>query len=261
MILDIVVLVIVLVSAAIAFLRGFIREALGIVTLALALIAAYTFGPYLQPLMEGWLGVEAGADEPAKLFGVLPMNFVALICSRGLIFLVVLVALSIVTHIFAEFIKSVGMGAVDRSLGVVFGVVRAFLLVCILYLPVHFTVEDKTKDEWFKDSFTYYYVAKGTETLVALMPQDMVKDKIDEAQKTIEDSDQVKTAREKLMQMDLLRSDLTPEERAKLVREKWQSGELKEAFEGEGYSEEFRNKIDGLFEENAVEGTAENYNQ
>jgi membrane protein required for colicin V production len=266
MILDIVVLVLVLISAAIAFLRGFIREALGIVTLVLALFAAYTFGPFLAPLMEGWLGVEQGA-EPEKLFGVLPMDMVAQICSRGIIFLLVLIALSIATHIFAEFIKSVGMGAVDRSLGVVFGVVRAALLACILYLPIHFTVDEDTKVELFKDSITHYYVEKGTEGLLALMPEDMVKDKIGETQKAVNENEQVQTAREKLRQMDLLREDLTPAERAKLVSEKIESGELQKAFsEEEGYSEEFRDELNKLIEENvdgseSGNGVPQDYNQ
>jgi membrane protein required for colicin V production len=253
MILDIVVLVIILISCAIAFLRGFIREALGVVTLGLALFTAYKLGPLLLPVMEGWLGVVEG-QEPEKLFGIIPMDLAAQVASRGAIFLTVLIVLSIATHILAETIKSLGMGAVDRSMGVVFGLVRAALLICVLYLPVHLLVDAETKTTWFASSKTHYYIEKGAEALATIMPEDVIKEKFDETQKSLNDNEKVQGAREKLKAMDLLREDLSPEERAQLLREKAASGELGKAFEGEGYSDEFRQKIDGLFEENAVDG-------
>ena len=65
MIVDILVLAVLLISALIAFLRGFIREVLTITGVVGGLAAAYFGGPLLAPLMRGWLGVQEGV-EPNK---------------------------------------------------------------------------------------------------------------------------------------------------------------------------------------------------
>ncbi len=249
MFLDIFVLILFFISALIAFLRGFIREALSLVNLGLAMAAGYFLGPYLAPLFEGWFGVEEGV-EPSKLMGLLPMDTLADVLARGGIFLIVLLVLSLVTHIFAEFIKSIGLGAVDRSLGVIFGLGRAVLLIIVLYLPVHILVEDETKEDWFGKSKTHFYVVAGANWMTDVIPDYFFQDKIEATEESLQDNEVIKGAREKLQAMDLLRDDLTPEERSQLVREKLNNGDLKKAFEGEGYSDEFRNKLDSLVEDN-----------
>lgn len=256
MFLDIFILLLFLISGLIAFLRGFVREALSVVGLGLALLAAFTLGPALLPSVEGWLGVVPD-EEVGKLFGIVPMDFVAMIVSRGGVFLVVLIILSVVTHFLAEFIKSMGLGAVDRSMGVVFGLLRAALVSVVLYLPIHMLVEQETKDDWFAKSKTHFYVESGANMLADSMPGDMFKKKIDEAQASLEGSDAIMSAREKLQAMDLLRADLTSAERTKLVTEKLKSGEIQKAFEGEGYSDDFRANIDSLIEENISSGLNE----
>lgn len=256
MFLDIFVLLLFFISGLIAFLRGFVREALSVVGLGLALGAAYLFGPALLPFVEGWLGIEEGV-EVSKLFGVLPMDIVAMILSRGGVFLVVILIVSVITHFLAETIKSMGMGAVDRSMGAVFGLLRAALVVVVLYLPIHMLVEDDTKQDWFANSKTHFYVEAGANALANSMPGDLLKQKIDDTQQAMEDSEAMNGAREKLQAMDLLREDLTPAERANLVREKFESGEIQKAFEGEGYSDDFRAKLDSLIEDNISSGLNE----
>ena len=248
MFLDIFVLILFFISALIAFLRGFIREALAVVSLGLAAASAYFFGPYMVPVVEGWFGVETGV-EPEKLFGIIPLDLLAQATARGGVFLTVLLVLSLMTHFFAEFIKSIGLGAVDRTLGVVFGLLRAAVVVVVLYLPIHMLVEDETKQDWFENSRTHFYVESGAKMLSAAMPGGFLKteeSKKDDASDL--SNDFMNEARQKLQALDLLRSDLSPEEQAEIVRQKLESGELQKAFEGDGYSDEFRDQLDQLFQ-------------
>ena len=63
MIIDIIVGAVVIVSAIISFLRGFIREVLTIAGVVGGLAAAYFMGPMLTPTFKDWFGVDPEAEE------------------------------------------------------------------------------------------------------------------------------------------------------------------------------------------------------
>jgi membrane protein required for colicin V production len=163
MIFDAVILAAVILSSIIAFLRGFVREVLTIFGVVGGLAASYFGGPILVPLMRGWLGVKelAKDEKPEELFGMIPMTIVADVCAYGLIFIVVVIILSVLSHFLATGVKAIGLGPVDRILGVLFGVGRAILLMALIYLPVYLLTQEKDRDEWFKGSRTRVYV-EGT---------------------------------------------------------------------------------------------------
>ena len=244
MFLDIFVLFILAVSTLIAFMRGFIREALTLVTLWVASAAAYYGGAHLEPFMNQWLGIEEG-KEAGRLLGAIPMPLVSSALSYGLIFIVMLLIFSISSHFLAEFIKSLGLGAVDRSLGALFGFLRGLLLLAILYLPIHFLLDQKTKDSWFDGSRSIVYLEKASTTLADWLPEDL----IEETQSVAKQEQNEKTssgAREKLQALDVLQS-ISPEDREKLLKLKESGGTIDP--ESQGYSDEFRQQLDSLFKE------------
>lgn len=229
MVIDIIVLIVLLISAFIAFLRGFIREVLTIAGVGGGLVAAYYGGPKLAPMIKGWLGVEEGV-APEKLFGIVPYDILGDALAYGAVFIIVVIALSIVSHMLAEGVKNLGLGAVDRSMGVVFGIVRGMLLLGVLYLPVYMLVEQETKDEWFSGSKTHFYLEKTSEKLHGFLPEG-TKEKIEEDGEKLKD---VKSARETLEGINLLNDDTKNPQEPK---------------QGEGYDDKFREKMDDLFEE------------
>lgn len=237
MIVDILVLIVVLLSAIIAFLRGFIREVLTIVGVLGGLAAAYYGGPMLSPTFRGWLGVEEGSED--KLFGIIPYEMVADGLAYASIFILVVIILSIMSHFIAEKVKSIGLGAIDRTLGVIFGIIRGVLLLAILYLPVHLLTEDETKGEWFKDSKTHVYLEQTAAALADFLPEDTRKsleNQAEEISNNIEKSDE--GARGTLEKMDLLNKE---------------NGEQKSddnTDNKKGYTDQFRNEMDQLFEQN-----------
>ncbi len=175
MIVDILVLLVLAVSALIAFMRGFIREVLTIVGVLGGMAAAYHLGPLLLPTIEGWLGVDPTAEDPQKLFDLIPYTYVAQGLAYGAVFIVVVVILSIISHMIAEAVKSVGLGAIDRTLGVIFGLVRGVLLLGILYLPVYLTIEKETTNQWFEGSKSYVYIEMTAQEIAEYLPEEAKK--------------------------------------------------------------------------------------
>ncbi len=228
MIADIIVIAVLLISALIAFLRGFIREVLTIFGTLGAFVAAFFGGPILSPTARGWLGVVPD-EAPKKLFGVLPYSLLADLISYGSIFLVVVIVLSLISHVLAETAKSLGLGAVDRTFGVIFGLLRGIVLLGLLYLPVYLMAPVETKESWFAESKTHFYLEKTSALLAKALPDSTVKDI---EQKVVEGA---QSTREKLQNIDVLQKE--------------DGADGAEKKDGKnGYTEDFREDMDHLFE-------------
>lgn len=230
MVFDVIVLVVLFVSALIAFLRGAIREILTILGVVGGMAAAWYAGPLLVPPIEGWLGVQEGVD-PEKLLGVLPYDILAKILAYGLVFIVVVIVLSIISHMLAETARAIGLGPVDRTLGVIFGLLRGILLLGVVYFPFHLLLDQEKKEEWFKDSKTFFYVEQTAQAMVNMLPETTIEKFRKDAEAVQEGVD----TREKLQGMDILKKDGA-------------AGEKPVQNNGKGYNEQFRDDMDRLFE-------------
>jgi len=115
---DLAVLVIVAISASLAFMRGFVRETLGIAAWAGAGYVSYVGIDYVRLPLRDLIG----NPEMAEIVG-----------HAGL-FLVALLILTIVTSVIAQIFHSLGLGALDRALGIVFGVARGAALTVAAYI-------------------------------------------------------------------------------------------------------------------------------
>lgn len=249
MIIDILILIVIAISVVIAFFRGFIREVLTIFGVGGGLLAAYFFGPVLSPQMRSWLGVDEA--DPEKLFGVLPFTTLADILSYLGIFILVVILLSIISHLLSEAAKSVGLGAIDRTLGIFFGFVRAVLIVSLLYLPFQSGLNDETKEKFFEGSQTYIYLEMSTSYIAGFMPGSDADDSENRAEKTFEGVTQ--GAREKLQEMQVLNED--GDGLGQIGDDI--GGKLKEAV---GYDENFRDQMDQLVEDIDIQPAESNLN-
>jgi len=176
MALDLVVLGILLFSALVAFMRGFIREVLTICGLIGAAIASLYGGPQFAPVTKGWM-VDPDAEKPQKLFNLIPYDMVATALAYLIVFVVVLIALNVLAYYISKAARAAGLGPIDRSLGVVFGLLRGVLLIGLLYLPAHIMFTTEQKQDWFGDSKTLPYVTYTAELMQALLPGAEVTDK------------------------------------------------------------------------------------
>lgn len=238
MIIDIVVGLIVLASALISFMRGFIREVLTIAGVVGGILAAVFIGPSLAPTVRGWFGVTEDSKE--KLFDIVPMEIVADATTYGVIFIAVVIVLSVASHFISGAAKAVGLGPVDRTLGVMFGIARALILLGLVYLPFHLLMDKDRKDEFFEGSKTHYFIEKTSAVMAGYLPE---SDKVEKDIKE-EAGDMFK---KKLEEQDLLggKKDDKP-------------AVEKKPEQGTGYDDAEREKLDKLFNEPAVNPPAVN---
>ncbi len=202
---DLVILGVLLVSAVFAFLRGFIREVLTILGVVGGLAAALAFGKQLVPLMSDWIGVDPKAEEPQMLMGVVPYTIVAEVLAYGSIFLVVVIVLSVVSNLLAGWARTIGLGAIDRTLGVIFGIARGVLVLAVLYLLPYLLFEPESRKDWFKDSRLMVYIEQTSAWLAEFLP-DSVKD-TNPANVGDKANELTKATRDKLKDLDLLKGD------------------------------------------------------
>ena len=121
---DLVVLGVLALSALLAFLRGFVREILGIGAWIGAVVAAIWALPYVRPHIRQWLGAPDLVD---------PVAF-------GVVFLIVLLILLLLSGWIGALVRRSALGGLDRTLGLVFGIARGAALVVIAYIAAGMVV-------------------------------------------------------------------------------------------------------------------------
>lgn len=117
-ILDGILLVIMFLSAILAMIRGFVREVLSIASWVAAAIAAFLLYKQVLPFVQQYIAQEN----------------VALGVSVAGVFLITLILVSYITMRISDFVLDSRIGALDRSLGFVFGALRGLLLVVVAML-------------------------------------------------------------------------------------------------------------------------------
>ena len=155
--LDLGLIAIILISALLSMVRGFTREVLAIGSWAAAAAAAYFFYPNLVPYVSQYLIKK----EP------LPA-----VISAAAIFFVALIVVSILTVRISDAILDSKVGALDRSLGFVFGAARGFLLGVVAFAIFNWLVAEKQQPEWVKDAKTRPILTQTADRIIALLPDD-----------------------------------------------------------------------------------------
>lgn len=154
---DIAVLVIVLVSALLAFVRGFVREVLSIAGwIGAALVTIWAF-PRTTWFLRQYITVELLADVVTGLT----------------IFIVTLIVFSTLSHYIAKGVRGSAVNAVDRSLGFLFGLARGAVLVSLAYLLiVYFYPQAEQQPGWVREARSQPWVERGADLLRRMVPND-----------------------------------------------------------------------------------------
>ena len=122
---DGIVLVIIVLSAILAWSRGLVREALSIGGWIAAAIVAFLFAPTIEPLMQEIPYVSDFLSGSCEL---------SMIVAFAVVFAIALIILSIFIPLFSGAVQNSAVGGLDRGLGFLFGVARGVLLVVIAML-------------------------------------------------------------------------------------------------------------------------------
>jgi len=154
-VLDLIVIVVVLVSATLAMVRGFVREVLSVASWLAAVGAAYLLYKPLVPLVKPY--IESGT--------------IATIVAAAVIFFIALIVASYITTKISDFVIDSRVGALDRGLGFLFGAARGLLLLVIALLFFSWLVQ--TPPTWVANARSKPMLTDLGDRLMAALPDDV----------------------------------------------------------------------------------------
>ncbi len=154
--LDLVVLGVILISALLAAVRGFTREVLAIASWVAAAAAAYALHPAVLPYAKEYI----------------PNAQLALAASIAAVFLGTLIIVSFITVKLSDLILDSKIGALDRTLGFLFGAARGLLIAVIAFVFFDKLVGEKQQPEWVKSAKLRPVLKETGDQIIALLPDD-----------------------------------------------------------------------------------------
>lgn len=155
-ILDGILIAIMLISAVLAMIRGFVREVLSIASWVAAAVAAYSLYSEVLPYAKQYIS----------------NDHIALGASVAGVFLVTLIIVSYVTMRISDFVLDSRIGALDRSAGFVFGAARGLLLVVVAMLFFNWFVPEARQPQWITAAKSKPMLNSIGEQLIAALPED-----------------------------------------------------------------------------------------
>jgi membrane protein required for colicin V production len=154
---DYLIIGIILLSALISLVRGFIREGLSLIAWILALWVAISFSPR---------GVEWLPDN-APLSPPLQQAIVFLVLMVG-----TLLAAAIINSMLIRLVEKTGLGGIDRLLGMIFGIARGVTMVTGLVFLAGMT--PLSHHPWWQDSQLLAHFQVLALWVQSLIPPDIV---------------------------------------------------------------------------------------
>lgn len=150
-ILDIILIAGIAFSVLVGFLRGFIREILSILCWVIAFWVAYTFLSFGESLFEQHLP-----------------EGIRTIAGFIVIFIITLLIVSIVSAILYRLFSATGITGTDRTLGGLFGFLRAVLIVSVIVALVGATTLPRS--DWWQQSALIRYFVPISDMIIDILP-------------------------------------------------------------------------------------------
>ena len=131
---DFVIVLLCVVSAGIGIWRGFVKEALSLLTLLVAIWLAWRFAGLIAPKLGN-----VTADPDVRIWS-----------ARVIVFVLAIAVGAVASWIARQLIRHTGLSGVDRLLGAAFGLARGVLIVGLMVVVLDFLELDQ--DEWWQSA-------------------------------------------------------------------------------------------------------------
>jgi membrane protein required for colicin V production len=154
--LDIGLLVVMLISGILAMVRGFMRE---ILSIAAWLIAAGV-------TLYGYARVEVYVRE------YVTNDLLAKGIAIGGLFLITLLVVSLFTVKISDLVLDSRVGALDRSLGFLFGLARGLIIMVVAFLFFSWLVPAKSQPDWVNNARSRVVLQATGDWLLSILPDD-----------------------------------------------------------------------------------------
>lgn len=142
-ILDYIYVVIILASTVWATVRGGVYETIATLSWIIAAISARFASPFLDGLLQKW-------------FGLPDSTVVTLVASYFIVFFMILVVVGFINQKIRERIQDSFLSVTDRTLGIVFGIIRSVILMGFVYWGILWYYSDMPRGlpNWVSDART-----------------------------------------------------------------------------------------------------------
>lgn len=144
-----------LVSAMLAMVRGFSREILSIASWVAAAAAAFFFYKPVLPFVQPYIDNEQ----------------IAMAASAGIVFILALIIVTLITMKIADLIIDSRVGALDRTLGFLYGAARGILVIAVALLFFNWLVGSKPPT-WVSDAKSRPLLESIGKAIEDLLPDD-----------------------------------------------------------------------------------------
>ena len=152
---DIVVLIVVGVSAIFGLWRGFVREVLSVAAWVAAIVVARLYAPHLEPMFTSL----TDSDTARYVLAFATLCVLTLIVG------------AIINNFMVRLVSMAGLQLTDRLLGAVFGVARGVIIMAII---VYFAASAYAMELWWIESLTIPYIEQVIEWALGMLGSDPV---------------------------------------------------------------------------------------
>ena len=238
---DVIILIGVALSMLVAFIRGFVKEVLSILGLALFVVLTV----YLSPLLTPWMNQFIASKLMAQ--------FVVFLLIMAVFYAIWIIG----TDKLIAKIRTSTLSFMDRLFGLVFGFLRAVLILGFCFLIVKIVLPEELKDGSLKKSQYFMMAEPCSDMIEKMLPEDFIKNTM----KSVEDINKADTDAKKKKEKEEQRKK---EEEKKRKEEAEKERIRKEEAEKKRLAEERRkkeqaisNKVAGAFGIGSQEGNSQ----
>ncbi len=154
--LDIILIAVMLISALLAMIRGFMREVLSIAAWGIAAVVTLYSYSKLLPFAKSYFN----------------NDIIAAAVVVGVVFLGTLLIVSVITVRFSDMVLDSRIGALDRTLGFLFGLGRGLLIVVVAFLFFAWLVPERSQPEWVRTAKSRVVLQGTGDWLMSMLPDD-----------------------------------------------------------------------------------------
>lgn len=154
---DYLIIGIILISALISIVRGFVKEVFSLITWIVAFWVAILFYSHLSTLLANYI------ETPS----------IRLFLAFFTLFAVTLILGALVNHLISSVVEKTGLTGTDRALGVVFGLLRGAAIVLALVLAAGAT--PMPKDVWWQESLLIRHFESLAISVKEMLPDDIAQ--------------------------------------------------------------------------------------
>lgn len=160
---DGIVILVIIISAFLAMVRGLSREILSLFTWVAAAIAAYFFYPFLLPLFSNYL------SDAKIVIGV----------SIVVVFFIAFLILYPISMKISDMVLDSRAGVLDRTFGFLFGIIRGVVILALAALLLNHLVKPENLHPWISEAKTKPMLDSIGDSLLKAVP-DSVYERINE---------------------------------------------------------------------------------